>query len=201
MKTEKNSDQGGIRNQDICCSTVRELYKARAQSVEQRWSKSEGCGFENLALVRVFVCPHVSPFPFLGLTLRWNDLGINLALQLMLYNYLDYYTKKASLMCKIHVIVSKIFDQPFENAIPRKTPNKLIAITSSKDEAAMTRVGIPCFTPNPFACNVRSWGTTTAGVTAPRTKLKWESMKAKHDPLRTSFNFSLSWNWDNKIWY
>ena len=59
-------------------------------------------------------------------------------------------------MCKNHALVSKIFDQPFENAIPRKTPNKLIAITSSKDEAAMTRVGIPCFTPNPFACNVRS---------------------------------------------
>jgi len=49
-----------------------------------------------------------------------------------------------------------VYNKPSENAIPRKTPNKLIAMTSSKDDAAMTNVGIPCSTPNPFCCRVRS---------------------------------------------
>lgn len=45
-------------------------------------------------------------------------------------------------------------------------------MTSSNDDAAITKVGIPCSTPKPLCCKVRSWGTTTAGVTAPRTNLK-----------------------------
>lgn len=36
---------------------------------------------------------------------------------------------------------------PSEKATPRKTPNKLIARTSSQEEAAMTIVGIPSETP------------------------------------------------------
>ena len=36
---------------------------------------------------------------------------------------------------------------PSENETPRKTPNILIANTSSHDEAAMTSVGIPASTP------------------------------------------------------
>ena len=45
-------------------------------------------------LVRVFLCPRVGPFPFLGLTLRWENLGIYLALQLILCNYLDHCFKQ-----------------------------------------------------------------------------------------------------------
>ena len=46
-----------------------------------------------------------------------------------------------------------------------------MAMTSSNDDAAITKVGIPCTIPKPFCCRVSSWGTTTAGVTAPRTNL------------------------------
>lgn len=40
-----------------------------------------------------------------------------------------------------------VYVVPESNAIPRQTPNALIHRTLSKDAAAMTRVGIPFFTP------------------------------------------------------
>ena len=64
-----------------------------------------------------------------------------------------------------------IMPSPAENATPRKTLKRLMARTSSQDEAAITSVGIPCSTPKPFCCRTSSWGTTTAGDTAARTKL------------------------------
>ena len=66
---------------------------------------------------------------------------------------------------------------PFENAIPRNTVNKLMARTSSHEDAAITKVGMPCSTPNPCSCNSSNCGTTIAGDTAPRTNLKHIKLK------------------------
>jgi hypothetical protein len=38
---------------------------------------------------------------------------------------------------------------PVENATPRKTVKRLIARTSSHEDAAITRVGMPSLTPKP----------------------------------------------------
>ena len=61
--------------------------------------------------------------------------------------------------------------------MPRITPKPLIASTSSTLAAAMTSVGIPCSTPRPFSVKDNIDGTTTAGETAERTKLKKQKAK------------------------
>jgi len=52
----------------------------------------------------------------------------------------------------------------------------VIAIISSKLEAAMRVVGIPFFTPNPLDYKLIQDGTRTAGLTAPSI-----NPKAKHN--------------------
>ena len=51
-------------------------------------------------LIRVFLCPRVGLFPFLGLTLRWDNLAIYLALQLTLYNYLHHSSVDGQIPCE-----------------------------------------------------------------------------------------------------
>lgn len=67
-------------------------------------------------------------------------------------------------------------------ANPRKIPNAEIATMSSKLEAAMTMVEIPLLSPYPSEDNLRSVGTTTAGLTALSTNL--ESNQDKVGSLR-----------------
>lgn len=50
--------------------------------------------------------------------------------------------------------------------------NPVMATMSSMLLAATSKVGMPFSTPYPFSCNISMLGTTTAGETAPRTKLK-----------------------------
>lgn len=50
--------------------------------------------------------------------------------------------------------------------------NPVMATTSSILLAATSKVGMPFSVPYPFSCNNSMEGTTTAGETAPRTKLK-----------------------------
>ena len=56
-----------------------------APSVEQRWSNPKVVG-SNPTLVRVFLCPCVGPFPYVGLTLTsymgWNISTLHLILSL-----------------------------------------------------------------------------------------------------------------------
>lgn len=54
--------------------------------------------------------------------------------------------------------------------IPRMMVKAEMARTSSTEAAAITRVGIPLATPHPFSCKARRQGTTTAGLTAAKTK-------------------------------
>lgn len=56
------------------------------------------------------------------------------------------------------------------NSEVKKTPKTVIAMMSSKLEAAMSLVGIPFFTPYPFSYNNMQEGTRTAGLTAAKTK-------------------------------
>ena len=51
-------------------------------------------------LIRVFLCPRVGLFPFLGPTLRWDNLGIYYALQLTLYNNLDHSSVDGQIRCE-----------------------------------------------------------------------------------------------------
>lgn len=61
---------------------------------------------------------------------------------------------------------------PEEKAIPRQVLKPVIARMSSMLPAAISKVGTPFSTPYPPACKISIEGTTTAGETAPRTKLK-----------------------------
>lgn len=54
----------------------------------------------------------------------------------------------------------------------RHVLNPVMAKMSSKLLAAIRRVGMPFSTPYPFSCRSSMEGTTTAGETAPSTKLK-----------------------------
>lgn len=54
----------------------------------------------------------------------------------------------------------------------RNVLNPVMAAMSSILLAATSKVGMPLSTPYPFSCNNSMEGTTTAGETAPRTKLK-----------------------------
>ena len=72
------------------------------------------------------------------------------------------------------VSTSEGFHQPSEKETPRKTPNRLMASTSSHEEAAITSVGIPASTPYPLICKFSMDGTTTAGETAPKMKLLYK---------------------------
>lgn len=56
--------------------------------------------------------------------------------------------------------------------MPNETPNPVMARTSSILAAAMTRVGMPLFRPNPLSARFNKDGTTTAGETAARTNLE-----------------------------
>lgn len=61
---------------------------------------------------------------------------------------------------------------PEEKTMLKHVLNPVIARTSSILLAAISKVGMPSSTPYPFSCNTIMEGTTTAGETAPRTKLK-----------------------------
>jgi len=50
------------------------------------------------------------------------------------------------------------------------TPKIVIAMISSKEEAAMRDVGIPFLTPYLYSCKIMQEGTKTAGLTAARMK-------------------------------
>ena len=50
---------------------------------------------------RVFLGPRVGPYSFLGLTLRGDNLGIYLALQLTLLNYLDHSSISARIISSV----------------------------------------------------------------------------------------------------
>ena len=63
-------------------------------------------------------------------------------------------------------------NSPCEKAIPRNTLKRLIAKTSSQEEAAITKVGMPSLVPYPAICKLSIEGTTTAGETAPSMNLK-----------------------------
>ena len=62
--------------------------------------------------------------------------------------------------------------------------NPVIAKMSSKLLAAINKVGMPFSIPYPFSCKCSMEGTTTAGETAPTTKLREKSLKTN---LKTSF--------------
>lgn len=51
-------------------------------------------------LTRVFLSPRVGLFPFLGPALRWDNLAIDLALQLTLYNNLDHSRVDGQIRCE-----------------------------------------------------------------------------------------------------
>jgi len=50
-----------------------------------------------------------------------------------------------------------------------QTPKTVIAIRSSKDEAAMSDVGMPFLIPYLYFCKIIHEGTKTAGLIAART--------------------------------
>ena len=58
-------------------------------------SSSDQVVDSNPTLVRVFVCPRVGPFPFLRLTLRWDNLGISQNCNVPSNNYLDHSSTSA----------------------------------------------------------------------------------------------------------
>lgn len=60
---------------------------------------------------------------------------------------------------------------PWLKAMACATPKPVIASTSSRLAAAITRVGIPAAMPHPAISRRSMFGTTTAGETAARTKL------------------------------
>lgn len=60
---------------------------------------------------------------------------------------------------------------PLVKTRPSTTPKPVMARTSSKLAAAITRVGIPLSTPRPSSWSHSMLGTTTAGDTAPSTNL------------------------------
>lgn len=61
---------------------------------------------------------------------------------------------------------------PVDKATAKATPNPVIAKTSSKLDAATTRVGIPSATPQPATSRRIMFGTITAGETAAHANLK-----------------------------
>lgn len=66
-------------------------------------------------LTRVFLSPRVGLFPFLGPTLRWDNLGIYLALQLTPYNYLDHSSVDGQIQCDNARTNAVLFCQFFWN--------------------------------------------------------------------------------------
>ena len=68
------------------------------------------------------------------------------------------------------------------------TPNIVIAIISSKLDAAIRVVGIPFATPNPFLWRIIKDGTSTAGDTAPIQNPKAiaivQGIEKNHLPIR-----------------
>lgn len=61
---------------------------------------------------------------------------------------------------------------PVEKTMLIHVPNPVIAKMSSRLLAAISKVGMPFSTPYPFSCKSSMEGTTTAGETAPSTKLR-----------------------------
>lgn len=61
---------------------------------------------------------------------------------------------------------------PVAKAMPRQAVNPVMARMSSKLPAAISKVGMPCSTPKPSFWSRSMEGTTTAGDTAPSTKLQ-----------------------------
>jgi hypothetical protein len=58
------------------------------------------------------------------------------------------------------------------NATVEVTPTTVIAIMSSKEDAAMRVVGIPFSTPYPYDYRIIQEGTRMAGLTAPNVNPK-----------------------------
>lgn len=67
--------------------------------------------------------------------------------------------------------VAVVFCLPEEKAMLKHALNPVIAMMSSKLLAAISKVGMPFLIPYPFSCKSSMEGTTTAGETAPTTKL------------------------------
>ena len=86
------------------CSSACSLLRSRLSGCHatlprkellSRWSGSDQkpkVVVSNTTLVRVYLCPSVGPFPFLGLTLRLNNLGISQHCKLPIKkkNYLNH---------------------------------------------------------------------------------------------------------------
>lgn len=64
-----------------------------------------------------------------------------------------------------------VFCLPEEKTMLKHVLNPVIAMMSSKLLAAISKVGMPFLMPYPFSCKRSMEGTTTAGETAPTTKL------------------------------
>lgn len=64
-----------------------------------------------------------------------------------------------------------VFCLPEEKTILKHVLNPVIAMMSSKLLAAISKVGMPFLMPYPPSCKRSMEGTTTAGETAPSTKL------------------------------
>lgn len=64
-----------------------------------------------------------------------------------------------------------VFCLPEEKTILKHVLNPVIAMMSSKLLAAISKVGMPFLMPYPLSCKRSMEGTTTAGETAPSTKL------------------------------
>lgn len=78
---------------------------------------------------------------------------------------------------------------PVEKTMLKNVLNPVIAKMSSKLLAAISKVGMPFSIPYPFSCKNSMEGTTTAGETAPSTKLRerlWKPM-LKHPFNKTVF--------------
>lgn len=61
---------------------------------------------------------------------------------------------------------------PVEKTMLKHVLNPVIARMSSKLLAAISKVGMPFSIPYPLSCKTSMEGTTTAGETAPTTKLR-----------------------------
>lgn len=93
----------------------------------------------------------------------------------------------------LHFIMNRLSSIPEEKAIPRQVLKPVIARMSSMLPAAMSKVGTPFSTPYPPACKISMEGTTTAGETAPRTKLKTQRFSILKRKQWTKKNFKMFW--------
>lgn len=93
----------------------------------------------------------------------------------------------------LYFIMYGLTSIPEEKAIPRHVLKPVIATMSSMLPAAINKVGTPFSTPYPPACKISIEGTTTAGETAPRTKLKTHRFGISKRKHWTKKNFRMFW--------